>query len=189
MDKYYHTKESVEEYIRLSEGYSGEKLIEQFIQYLAPKSKILEFGSGPGKDWKILTKKGFDVTGSDYSEEFLNHLENAFPTGKFIQLDTSKIVVQDNYDCIYSNKVMHHLTDEQLKNSLEKQNNLLNSGGVICHSFWKGEGDEEFKGMFVNYHTQKEIENIVNPYFEILVLEEYQEFEEGDSLILIGKRK
>ena len=189
MDKYYHTKESFEEYIRLAEGYSGEKLIEKLIKFLPLKSKILELGSGPGKDWNILSNKGFDVVGTDYSEEFVKYLASAFPRGEFLQLDASKLEIEDSFDSIYSNKVLHHLSDEQLKNSFNRQYKLLNSAGIICHSFWKGKGDEEFKGMYVNYHSKKEIEKLITPNFEILILEEYKEFEEGDSLFLIGRKK
>ncbi len=188
-DKYYHTKESVEEYIKHSEGYSGKDLINKLNEVLKSGSSILELGSGPGKDWTIFTELGFEVIGSDYSEEFVSYLKKTFTSGSFLRLDASKLEVNQKFDAIYSNKVLHHLTDLELKNSIDKQVELLNTDGIICHSFWKGEGDEEFKGMYVNYHTKKEIETLVSKRFEILALEEYAEFEANDSLFLIGRKK
>ena len=44
--------------------------------------------------------------------------------------------------------------DEELEESVKRQFKLLNADGVICHSFWRGEGFEIFKGLFVNYHTE-----------------------------------
>ena len=41
-----------------------------------------------------------------------------------------------------------------LIDSVKKQYEILNSDGIICHSFWKGEGSEIFKGLFVNYHNE-----------------------------------
>lgn len=73
--------------------------------------------------------------------------------------------------------------------SIKRQHELLNEGGIICHSFWKGEGTEVFKGMFVNYHTENALKDYFKEYFEILLLESYMEFEEGDSVLLIGKKK
>ena len=56
--KFYHTKESVEQYIKIAEGYDGSELIEKLQKFLPNNSTLLELGSGPGTDLKIL--KDFD---------------------------------------------------------------------------------------------------------------------------------
>ncbi len=71
---YYHTKESVEEYIKLSVGYDGSFLINKLKSYLADGARILELGSAEGKDIALLKTLGYQVTGSDYSEVFLDLL-------------------------------------------------------------------------------------------------------------------
>ncbi|HEY9114087.1 MAG TPA: hypothetical protein VIN10_05265, partial [Bacteroidales bacterium] len=90
---------------------------------------------------------------------------------------------------IYSNKVLHHLKDNELKLSVKRQSEILTSAGIIGHSFWKGKGSEIFKGLYVNYHDEKTLIEFFKEYFEVLSLTTYQEFEEGDSLLLIGKKK
>ena len=92
------------------------------------------------------------------------------------------------FDAIYSNKVLHHLTDDELKTSIKRQSDILNDGGIICHSFWKGEDHKYFENMYVNYHTNKEIETLFSVNFEILTMENYQEFEENDSIFFIGRK-
>jgi trans-aconitate methyltransferase len=166
---------------------SGKVLIDQFRKFLPAKSKILELGSGPGNDWKILSRD-FDVTGSDFSLEFLSHLKSQNPDGSFLMLDAVTLETDQQFDGIYSNKVLHHLKDEDLKKSIKRQAVILKTGGIICHSFWKGEGTEDFKGMFVNYHNASELRDFFGGYFEILLLEHYQEFEDGDSLLLIARK-
>ena len=89
----------------------------------------------------------------------------------------------------YSNKVMHHLNDNELNDSIKRQHEILNSNGIICHSFWKGEGSEIFKGLFVNYHTEVNLKKIFKENFEIISIESYKEFEDNDSILLIGKKK
>jgi hypothetical protein len=84
---------------------------------------------------------------------------------------------------------LHHLKDQQLVDSIKKQYELLNDHGVICHSFWKGEGSEIFKGLFVNYYLESGLQDFFEGYFEILLLEPYAEFDEGDSLLLIARKK
>ncbi len=185
---YYKTKESVEEYISLSQDVNGGELIKKLKNFLPSNSTLLEIGSGPGTDWRILNKD-FKVTGSDSSKDFLSHLKSKNPNGTFIELDAVTLNSPETFDGIYSNKVLHHLDDNELIDSIKKQFDIVNSDGIICHSFWKGEGSEVFKGMFVNYHTEAELKELFEPYFDILLLESYAEFEEGDSLLLIGKKK
>ncbi len=185
---YYHTKESVEEYIKLAEGVNGGELIARLKQFLPAQASLLEIGTGPGTDWKIL-KKDYEVVGSDNSKKFLEHLTTQNPTGRFIELDAITLNTDEKFDGVYSNKVLHHLTDDELAKSIERQAEVLNTKGIICHSFWKGEGTEEFKGMFVNYHTESSLKELFEKHFDVLVLEPYEEFEAGDSLLLIGRKK
>lgn len=186
--EYYHTKESVQEYIELAKDVNGGELIEILKSFLPANSSILELGSGPGTDWKILSRD-YNVTGSDLSLEFLNHLRSSNPNGTFIEVDAITIQTEQKYDGIYSNKVLHHLKDDELAACVNRQVQVLNADGIICHSFWKGEGSEVFKGMFVNYHTEVSLKKLFGAHFEILYIDSYAEFEEGDSILLIGKRK
>lgn len=84
---------------------------------------------------------------------------------------------------------MHHLKDHELIDSIKRQYDILNDEGIICHSFWKGEGSEVFKGLFVNYHLEHVLQDFFEAYFETLVIESYAEFEEADSLLFLGKKK
>jgi len=186
--EYYKTKESVKEYIHLAKDVSGKQLIEKLKRILPPNSVLLEIGSGPGTDWKILNES-YHVIGSDNSTEFLNHLINESSNGQFLELDAITLKTDKKFDGIYSNKVLHHLTDNELIDSIKRQYEILNSNGIICHSFWKGEGSEIFKGLFVNYHNEVGLKEFFKNYFEILSIEKYKEFEDGDSLLLIGKKK
>jgi ubiquinone/menaquinone biosynthesis C-methylase UbiE len=185
---YYQTKESVTEYIKLAEGYHGGQLIKKFREFLSDNSHLLEIGSGPGTDWKMLTEY-FKVVGSDYSVEFLKRLMANHPNEEFLELDAISLATDKVFDGIYSNKVLHHLKDEEITASIKRQHEILNAGGVICHSFWKGEGSEYFNGLFVNYHSAEDLVSLFKDYFEILVIEDYKEFDADDSILLIGKKK
>jgi SAM-dependent methyltransferase len=175
---YYKTKESVEEYISLAKDVSGKQLIDRLEKVLDADSVLLEIGSGPGTDWKILNKS-YHVTGSDNSGEFLNHLRVENREGEFIELDAITLNTDRKFDGIYSNMVMHHLTDHELKNSIKRQAEILKPSGIVCHSFWKGEGSENHKGL----------SELFTKYFEIMSIEDYKEFENNDSLLFIGKKK
>lgn len=187
MSQYYHTKESMEEYIRLAKDVNGGALIEKLRKYLPVDSQVLEIGSGPGTDWNLLNKD-YHVIGSDNSVEFLRHLHTTYPSGNFVELDAVTLETPEKFDGIYSNKVLHHLKDQQLVDSIKRQHGILNDNGIVCHSFWRGEGSEIFKGLFVNYHLEPALKKFFEGLFEILLLEPYAEFDEGDSLLLIAKK-
>ncbi|MEL6538879.1 MAG: class I SAM-dependent methyltransferase [Bacteroidota bacterium] len=184
---YYHTPESVAEYIKMAEGFNGQELIDQLQVHLPPGSQVLELGTGPGTDWQILSK-AYTVTGSDLSAEFLKHLQTTHPKGHFLELDAATLETNQTFDGIYSNKVLHHLQDEALQQSISRQAHVLNPKGILCHSFWKGEGSEVFKGMYVNYHQGEELAEVFGQHFDILALKAYAEFEENDSFLLIARK-
>lgn len=185
---YYKTKESVEEYIHLAKDVNGQPLITRLSDFLPQNSLLLEIGSGPGTDYQIL-QKNYTVVGSDYSDEFLNRLRAIHQNNEFLLLDATTLNTDKKFDGIYSNKVLQHLTDEQLRKSIQRQVNILHQDGIICHSFWKGEGDEIFKGLLVNYQNNDSIRKLFEDDFDTLLLEEYKEFEDGDSIVFIGKKK
>ena len=187
-DNYYKNKESVEEYIKLAKDVNGGQLIRKLKDFLQPNSILLEIGSGPGTDFQLL-KKDYKVVGSDFSDEFLNRLNKSNKEDEFLNLDAITLKTNRKFDGIYSNKVLQHLTNEEMEKSILRQVDILNPNGIICHSFWNGEGDEIFKGLLVNYQTDESLRNLFKDYFELLILEEYNEFEDRDSLILIGKKK
>lgn len=186
--EYYKTKESVEEYIELAKDVDSAQLIDKLKEVLPDNSSMLEIGSGPGTDWNILNKF-YNVTGSDFSAEFLQHLVDKNPSGEFLELDAITLETDKTFDGIYANKVLHHLRDNELEKSIENQYNILNPQGIICHSYWKGKGSEVFKGLFVNYHDEKSLMELYSAQFEILTIETYKEFEEEDSLLIIAKKR
>lgn len=188
MGKYYHTRESVKEYIKAAEGHSGAKIIEELFKFLPANSDVLEIGSGPGTDWQIL-KQHYNVTGSDHSPEFLKHLNASFPDGEFLLLDAATLISDLKYDGIYSNKVLHHLEDEALETSIKRQAEILNPEGVVCHTFWRGEDSETFNELFVNYHSDTGLRSMFGAFFDPLLIKYYPEFEKGDSILYLGKKK
>jgi len=188
MGKYYHTKESVEEYIRSAEGHDGRAIIARLKEYLPSNSSLLEIGSGPGTDWKILNKI-YKVKGSDNSGEFLKRLLAINPDGEFLKLDAVSLDTRLSFDGIYSNKVLHHLEDEALETSIKRQFEILNPGGIVCHTFWRGEDSEIYNDLFVNYHSDEGIRMLFENHFEMRLIQFYKEFEKSDSILYIGKKK
>ena len=116
-------------------------------------------------------------------------MKKTYSEGIFLELDAVELNVDSKFDGIYSNKVLHHLNDGELKVSIKRQASILKDSGIICQSFWKGKGSEVFKDLFVNYHSKEALMSYFKEDFDILLIESYGNFESDDSLLLIGKKK
>jgi trans-aconitate methyltransferase len=185
---YFDDLENVQEYMKMVAGYDGQDLIKNLEAYLKPGSTLLELGMGPGKDLDLLQKK-YAVTGSDSSEVFLELYRKQNPAVDLLKLDALTLNTDRKFDCIYSNKVLHHLKRDTLPISLEKQHELLNPDGILFHTFWKGKGEEIHHDLLFVYYTQDDLISIVPDRYKILKNVLYKEDEKDDSIILILQKQ
>ncbi|MEH6593445.1 MAG: class I SAM-dependent methyltransferase [Halioglobus sp.] len=183
---FYDNSENVDQYIEMCGGYDGSNLYEVLHKNLTDGSSVLELGSGPGFDIPFL-REHYDVTGSDFSDEFLKRCRKTYPDISFLKIDASKIDVKEKFDCIYSNKVLHHITECELAISLTHQAGKLTENGIIAHSFWIGKENQEMKGMLFTYYLPEDLIAIISENFQVLTTLSYQEFEDSDSLFVIAK--
>ncbi|MFC1923174.1 class I SAM-dependent methyltransferase [Chloroflexota bacterium] len=185
---YYDDDKNVEEYIEMAEGYDGREFIPVLRKYLENGSKVLELGMGPGKDLELLSEH-FQVTGSDNSQVFINKYRKDHPDADLVLLDVVMMDIDRKFDCVYSNKVLHHLTKEQLEKSIINQAGVLNRGGILFHTFWYGDKEEEHSGLRFIYYTEDKFSELVGIEFEIVESVKYAEFEEEDSVYFVLRKK
>ncbi len=185
---FYDDAENVKKYIEMCEDYDGNNIYQLLGKHLSLNSTLLELGSGGGLDIEYL-KNEYSVTGSDLSDEFLKVCKKKHPEISFLKLNAQKLEVSKTFDCIYSNKVLHHLTQDALKKSLQQQVKILSPNGIIAHSFWLGEENEMMNGLLFTYYNQEELLGIISESFEILSTLSYKEFEEGDSIFVVARLK
>jgi len=185
---YFDDLENVQEYIKMVDGYDGKELIAVLENYLNPGSSLLELGMGPGKDLDLLQKE-YTVTGSDSSEVFLELYRKQNPAVDLLKLDALTLNTDRKFDCIYSNKVLHHLERDTLPASLKKQQELLNPDGILFHTFWKGEGEETHHDLLFVYYTQDDLASIIPDGYKILKNVLYQEDKKDDSILLILQKQ
>ena len=181
---FFDTEKGVDEYIKMAEGYDGSELIKILQGYLPEKSTMLELGMGPGKDLDILSET-FTTTGSDHSQVFLDRYRERSPKSDLLKLDAVTLDTDRTFDCIYSNKVLHHLPREDLKRSIQRQAELVNPNGIAFHSFWKGDKDENYDGMLFTRYQIDELKQVIGDDFDILEMKAYTEMEKEDSIYAV----
>ncbi len=185
---YFDDVAKAHEYIKMASGYDGRQIIKRLHDFLPPGKTVLEIGMGPGVDLAIL-QRDYTTTGSDAAQTFIDIYREKNGDADLMLLDAVTLDTDRRFDAIYSNKVLHHLHRSDLERSLARQREIVTDGGILCHSFWRGEGEEEFDGLRFSYYNETELETIVASAWTILDLSVYREMEEDDSILLIAQKK
>jgi cyclopropane fatty-acyl-phospholipid synthase-like methyltransferase len=185
---YYDDPENVSEYIEMAEGFDGRALVAVLEQYLPSGSTVLELGMGPGKDLAFLSTC-FTTTGSDSSQAFLDRYLEAHPEADLVLLDAAVMDIDRHFDGIYSNKVLPHLTHEEVRASLQRQAAVLAEGGVALHSLWYGDKEETFAGLRFVYYTKESFAALVGDAFEIVSWARYTEMDPDDSIYFVLRKR
>ena len=185
---FFDSEKNVREYLKMVEGYDGKELIKILKTHVKRDASVLELGMGPGKDLDIL-KKAFKATGSDNSQVFLDLYKKINPGVNVVLLDAVTLDIAEQFDCIYSNKVLHHLKKEDLAKSFHRQKQIVKTGGLLFHSFWYGDEEEEYNGLRFTYYTEETIKKIIGNLFELIEFKRYKEMEKEDSFYIILKNR
>ena len=94
--------------------------------------KVLEIGCGSGYDAYMFCKNGADYTGIDIAEENIGaakkHLGHYGYRPRFVQMDASSMLFEQEFDFIYSFGVLHHIPD--MEKTLSKIYLALKKGGT-----------------------------------------------------------
>lgn len=187
MKDFFDDEANVKQYIDMCEDYDPSFIAAEMMDVLVKGKSVLELGSGPGKDLRIL-KDIYEMTGSDRSPVFVELLKKEFPELVIKTLDAVTIEVDETYDCIFSNKVLQHLSKEDMTASINKQLKCLNQDGMIIHTLWFGEGEESYNGLRFVYYNEEDVKSLLGKDFDITI-KRYTEMDTDDSLLVIGRRR
>ncbi|MTI70154.1 MAG: methyltransferase domain-containing protein [Firmicutes bacterium] len=185
---YFNDKQKVMEYIEMCEGMGAKELVNILKRQIKEGSTVLELGMGPGNDLNLL-KNYYNVIGSDNSQAFLDAYKENNRNTELLLLDAVTINTDKKFDCIYSNKVLQHLTKKELSQSVVRQKEVLNDGGLLFHTFWRGDSEEIYEGLRFVYYEKDELINIFQKHFEIVEINYYSEEDDEDSIYIVSQKK
>lgn len=185
--RFFENEQNVAAYLAATADRDNRQLLQTLKKHLSPGATVLELGIGGGRDLEILSES-YRATGSDISEAFLQRFRQIHPNADLLRLDAANPQTDRCFDAIYSNKVLHHLPRSALPDSLRRQSNLLNAGGILFHTFWRGRQDAEFMDLhFVRYQIG-DLRQIARRDFRIIRIGLYPELVKNDSIfIILGK--
>jgi cyclopropane fatty-acyl-phospholipid synthase-like methyltransferase len=105
-----------------------------------------------------------------------------------MQLDARTLTTDRTFDCIYSNKVLIHLTRQELEQSLARQHEILNENGLLLHSFWHGDKEDIFADLRITYYTEQQLLELMNDSYEVLEIKRHAKMTEGDSVYVLARK-
>ncbi len=124
----------------------------KFISTLTKGSKVLDLGSGNGRNSIYLAKEGMEVVGLDFSRALLRIVSNKVEWKevskkvRLIEGDCAHLPFKnDSFDAVLYIATLHHLpTPKERLNSLLEIKRCLKTGGRALVSAWAQE-QEKFK--------------------------------------------
>ena len=127
------------------EFYWGKKrsaMCDRIIKIIRPSSqfrpKLLDLGSGEGRNAVYFAKNGFDVTAVDVSlpglEKTKRYAEELGVEVKTVHADIIAYQLEDTYDVIFSTGALHYLPSGVRKTRFENYKQSTSSIGINAHS-------------------------------------------------------
>lgn len=154
-------------------------IIENFYNHIDGSKKILDLGSGPGRDGLILKNKGLNVVCLDASIKMVDFCKEKGLEA--IQGDLLDIPFEDNFfDGVWSYTSLLHIKKDQIDKAILEIKRVVKTNGVIGIGLIEGEGELYRESSGVNkprwfaFYTKNELEEIFEKHnLEIIYFEDF----------------
>jgi 2-polyprenyl-3-methyl-5-hydroxy-6-metoxy-1,4-benzoquinol methylase len=135
----------------------------RFNEYL-PTGKVLEIGSGAGKDAEALIKLGYDYTGTDASEGLIELARRRNPSAIFVQRYVHEIEPSlGEFDGFWASAVLLHIPRDEMQDVLLAISSVLKNGGIGFITMKEGDGervDKKTRRLYT-YYKEDEFTNVL----------------------------
>jgi SAM-dependent methyltransferase len=112
--------------------------IDKVLKLIPKGGRILELGSGYGRDATYMEALGYEVLRTDAAEGFIDLLRSQGHRAEKLNVLTDNFGV--DYDLVFAHAVFLHFKPEDLKLILRKSFDCLKPGGVLAFSVKEGKG-------------------------------------------------
>jgi len=137
------------------------KQYQRFLPLLKNGGKILDVGSGSGRDACYFQKQGYQVTALEPSKNLSREIRKVF-SGEIVCLDTQSYQPMERYDGIWACASLIHLQEEEILCFFKKIDMYLNDNGIVYASGKSGISTGEVEdGRFFLEFTEQLVEKIL----------------------------
>lgn len=167
--KFYNTKASDWVAAHSTARFWGEQL-DRF-HNLLPSGKVLEIGTGGGRDAKELIALGYDYVGTDISDGLLDEARKYNPNTQFLKQSVYELSFpKDTFDGFWASAVLLHIPKDRINEALGKIHNVVKPNGLGFISLKQGEDESpDDSGRFFAYYAEREFSKILSENkFEVI---------------------
>jgi SAM-dependent methyltransferase len=138
-----------------------------------PEGKLLEIGSGGGRDAKELIKLGYDYTGTDISKSLIKQAKKNNPGAIFLEKSVYDLGYTDDFDGFWCSAVLLHIPRPKINRALESIKKAMHNNAVGFISIKEGDGEQmessgELKRLFTYWHNNEFNKILRDQGFDIL---------------------
>jgi len=162
-------------YNKIAEPYSKEfskpsEYIDEFLDLLPIKSRVLDAGCGPGIDSAYIESRGFHVIGVDLSEGMVRLAEHKFPNIDFRLTDIRNLDFPPGFfEGIVASCSLIHIPKRDIIPTLNQFHRLLGKDGIVYIALQGGKSEEIFinepfkpdEKLFLDIFSFDEIKNLL----------------------------
>lgn len=110
---------------------------------ILPAGRVLDIGSGNGRDATLLSDAGYEVTGLDLSQELLALAREAEPRASFIHDSFYELPFADRgFDRVWATASLLHAPRARVQGPLSEIARILRPGGAALITLKEGHGEE-----------------------------------------------
>jgi len=113
--------------------------LEEVAECVGPGSRVLELGSGPGREAAYLETRGVNVTRSDATAAFVAMMRRDGHDARL--LDVRRDELGTGWDAVLADAMLLHLTREEFRSVVAKARRAVRDGGLLAITL--KEGDRE----------------------------------------------
>lgn len=134
---------------------------QRFLPLLKDRAKILDVGSGSGRDACYFQKHGYQVTALEPSKNLCREIRKVF-SGEIVCSDIQNYQSVERYDGIWACASLIHLQEEEVLCFFKKIDMYLNNNGIVYASGKSGifTGEVEDGRFFLEF-TEQLVEKIL----------------------------
>ena len=141
---------------------------DRFAGYLPDGGRILDAGCGSGRDSRAFIRSGYSVVAIDASKEMCN-LASELLGQEVWQMRFDEMSFEDEFDGVWACASLLHVSEEEMKDVLEKIRKALTENGIFYASFKYGNGTTRKSNRSFTNHTTESLKELMRESgFEIL---------------------
>lgn len=164
--------ENASSFIEGTQNASMFETLEEFIQYIPSKGRVLDLGCGSGRDTKYLSEHGFFVDAMDGSDE-LCQAATCFTGIQVKQMDFLDLNEIQTYDGIWACASILHLPYRNLPLMFGKICQALRKNGILYVSFKYGSFEGMRNDRYFTDMTEEKLAYVLEKISDFIIIRQW----------------